>query len=291
MASPFESFPSGFPVAAEDYVAPKDTEYGINFDAPSYDPMEDARDRDRTRVLKSLYPYGFLNPSALRPDPASLAQPLGILRQNMVQKMDQEGEDGEWNLVEFVPAWTDPDWGDRFTWTGPVNVDDPLVKMYMRPGLLQQQRPALLPDDIATRGVSEVAKRYGIDPAHRDDPFYGQSGITPTYQTFQVALGFARPTPASEQDKDIINEDDLKALFNKFEADALARDQDASEDSFRDQLENARMGIATDLGIDTEIAGAIMAIMDLVFKREEQEEYQRLLLAGNTSNEVRLCGP
>lgn len=282
-------YPPGFPVPAEDYIGYSITDYGVDIQMPDYTPEDDQRDDNRTRDLESLYPYEFLDPTATRPDPQNIQEPVGALRKEMVDKMQQDGESGDWTLVEFVPAWTDPGWSDRFVYTGPTQSDDPQVKMYMRPGLLQKQRPALLPSDIATRGPTEAAKRYGIDPVHQGDVFYSHSGVTPTTANFSVPLLFARVTPSNQGEKDMVDVDDLTALVAQFEASARARGGDTTEEAFRTHLEDVAGGAQSDLlQVDSEIAMALLAVLEQVQQREEQEEYQRLLFAGNTSNEVRI---
>lgn len=280
-----------FPVPPKYYAPHPPDAFGIDLELPEYTSEDDEIDDDRTRDLWSLYPYELLDPSASRPASQDLKQPIGLLRKEMVKKMEQNGEDGEWNLVQFVPAWTDPDWGDRFVYTGDVDSDDePEVRMYTKPGFLQKQRPALLPNDIATRGPSEAAKRYGIDPIHVDDPFYSRSGITPTTWTFQVPLVLPRVTPSNQGEKESVDENDLNALAELFEDAARLRGEDTSEENFQLHLENTAAGIPSELvQVDSEIATALLTVMKNVQKREEQEEYQRFLFGGNTSNEVRSC--
>lgn len=283
-------YPPGFPVAAEEYQPYSNADYGIDLDVPDYTDQDNARDDDRTRELVSLYPYELLDPSAARPNPQNAPEPLGALRKEMVRKMQQNGENGDWSHVEFVPSWTDPDWSDRFVYTGPTQSNDPLVQMYMKRGDMQKQRPALLPDDIATRGPTEAAKRFGIDPAHHHDPFYHHSGVTPTTVNFSIPLGYARVTPSNKGERDLVDVDDLKALTAQFEVDARARGRDTSDDALRTHLEMVAGGSPSDLiQVDAEIADSLLKLLDKVAQREEQEEYQRLLFAGNTSNEVRIC--
>lgn len=282
-------YPPGFPVPAEDYDGYSIADYGIDIDIPDYTPEDDRRDNNRTRDLESLYPYEFLDPTATRPDAQDIQEPIGALRKEMVDKMQQDGESGDWTLVEFVPAWTDPGWSDRFVYTGPTQSDEPQVKMYMRPGLLQKQRPALLPADVATRGPTEAAKRYGIDPAHQDEAFYSHSGVTPATPNFSIPLGYARLTPSHQGEKDTVDVNDLTALAAQFEASARARGGDTTDEAFRTHLEDVAGGAPSDLHqVDAEIAMALLAVIEQVQQREEQEEYQRLLFAGNTSNEVRI---
>ncbi|ROW04465.1 hypothetical protein VMCG_04940 [Cytospora schulzeri] len=280
-------YPPGFPVPAKYYNVNSFEEYGIDIDLPGYTSEDDSRDDDRTRDLKSLYPYEFLDPNATKPDPQNIPELAGELRMEMVDKMQQDGESGDWTLVEFVPAWTDPDWGDRFVYTGSAQSNDPQDRIYMKPGLLQKQRPALLPADITTRGPTEAAKRYGIDPARQGDPFYSHSGITPTTANFGIQLGYARVTPSNQGEKDMVDMDDLTALAAQFETSARARGEEATDEAFRTHLEDVAGGKPSDLvPVDTEIAAAILALMEQVYQQEEKEEYQRLLFAGNTSNEL-----
>lgn len=281
-------YPPGFPVPVEEYDPPTGADYGLDIYPPDYTVQNNARDDKRTSKLTFLYPYEFLDPTAPRQNQPVAPEPLGALRKQMVSKMQQDGESGEWALIEFTPPWTDPDWSDRFVYTGPYQSDDPLVKMYMRPGMLQSQRPALLPQDIATRNPTEAAKRYGIDPVHQQDPFYRHSGVTPTAASFRMPLGYPRAAPSSQGERDMVDVDDLDALMAQFEADARARGGDTSEDAFRAHLEDVEAGSPSSLAkVDAEIAAALLGVLDIVVRLEEQEEYQRALFSGNTSNEVR----
>lgn len=283
-----DTYPPGFPLPAEDYSEYPDDAYDIDTSILIYTAAEDHRDNERTRQLDLLYPLKFLDPTSPNPNPLDVQVPVGHLRQEVVKKMEQNGARGNWSLVEFVPAWTDPDWNDRFVYTGPTESDDPQVQMYMKPGLLQKQRPALLPGDIAIRGPTEAAKRYGIYPFRHSDPFYGYSGVTPTRPYFEVPLGYARVTPSNQGDRTVVDVDDLNAVVTQFEVSARTQGEENTEDNLRAHLEIAASGTVTNLvQIDPEIANALLSVMKHVYEHEEKEEWQRLLFAGNTSNDVR----
>ncbi|KAK1976382.1 hypothetical protein LZ30DRAFT_785622 [Colletotrichum cereale] len=84
---------------------------------------------------------------------------------------------GTWQFIEFVPAWTDPLWDGRDT----VMVeDDDGNHLVRKRGLLNRLRPAQLPQD-RSQNPSAFALRFGIHPDRAD----GRSRLTPTRSTFR----------------------------------------------------------------------------------------------------------
>ncbi|KAK2001901.1 hypothetical protein LX36DRAFT_733082 [Colletotrichum falcatum] len=83
---------------------------------------------------------------------------------------------GAWEFIEFVPAWTDPLWDGHDT----VMVDGDLGHLVRKRGLLNRLRPAQLPQD-RSRNPTAFALRFGIHPDRTD----GRSRLTPTRSTFR----------------------------------------------------------------------------------------------------------
>ncbi|KAI3393511.1 hypothetical protein diail_4188 [Diaporthe ilicicola] len=283
-------YPDGFPIGIETY-DPHDI--GVDEADETLPPDSQwARQMDdtRTRRLQSLYPYDILDPNGIWPAPQDFPPPIGQLRTEMIQAMAAGGTSGQWEQVEFVPAWTDPDWSNRFVYTGQAGlnpVDDPQYQLYAKQGFLQTQRPALRVDDIV-RSPTDAAKRYGVDPTRMDDPLYGNSGVTPTQADFNIQLAKPRVTPSNQGVRGAVGRDDHDALFDQFQAAMQGQGANATEDGFRQVLSNAAAGMNTVLGAacDAEIANALLEINNRMNRWEEREEYQRLLLGGNSTDEL-----
>ncbi|KAL1847852.1 hypothetical protein Daus18300_013799 [Diaporthe australafricana] len=282
-------YPDGFPIGIETY-----DPHDIGVDEADDSLPPDSRwaqqvDDTRTRRLQSLYPYDILDPNGVWPAPQAFPPPIGQLRTEMIRAMAASGAGGQWEQVEFVPAWTDPDWSDRFVFTGQAGlnpVDDPQYQLYAKQGFLQTQRPALRVDDMP-RSPTDAAKRYGVDPTRMDDPLYGNSGLTPTQANFNVQLPNPRVTPSNQGVRGAVGRDDYDALFVQFQAVMRGQGADASEDGFRQVLSSAAGGMNTVLGAvcDAQIATALLEVINRMDRWVEREEYQRLLLGGNATDE------
>ncbi|KAK1593785.1 uncharacterized protein LY79DRAFT_605336 [Colletotrichum navitas] len=83
---------------------------------------------------------------------------------------------GTWEFIEFVPAWTDPLWDGHDT----VVVDEDLGHLVRKKGLLNRLRPAQLPQD-RSQNPTAFALRFGIHPDRTD----GRSRLSPTRSTFR----------------------------------------------------------------------------------------------------------
>lgn len=254
---------------------------------PPQAPLNDPR----RRLFDSLYPLDLL--VADPPVPAaSLPAPIGRLRTQLPQVFLQNAT-GEWKYVEYVPAWSDPDWGSRYIWTEDAsNAQDQMTQSYARPGMLQLQRPAMRPDD-APHNPTEAAKRWGIYPWRVWDglqdqlPLQGWSGVTPRVAGFPVVqLDQPRFSPDAGGLVDVVTLQDLANERQRYE---WSRRQRFGLETTDDDFEQALRVVASDPtvgAIKTEKAASLLALLEAWQRREEREEYQRLLFAGNTANEV-----
>lgn len=283
-------YPDGFPIGIETYdphdIGVDEADDTLPPDSQWAQQIDDAR----TRRLQSLYPYDILDPNGVWPAPELFPPPIGQLRTETIGAMAASGSGGQWEQVEFVPAWTDPDWSDRFVFTGQAGlnpVDDPQYQLYAKQGFLQTQRPALRVDDM-TRSPTDAAKRYGVDPTRMDDLLYGNSGVTPTQPDFNIQLPNPRVTPSNQGVRGAVGRDDYDALLVQYQAVMRGQGGDATDDEFRQVLSNAAAGMNTVLGAacDAQIATALLEIINRMDKWVEREEYQRLVLGGNATDEV-----
>lgn len=249
----------------------------------------------RTRQFRSLYNLELLDRQ--RPlDVASTLGPgadLGVLRKRWHRRF-QQGSNGDWNYVEYVPAWTDPDWDERYVWTG-TNApawpaDHPLAKQYAKPGLMQTLRPALRDSDNVLN-PSAVAKRWGIYPYRTGQTqLNGSSGLTPTQPGFPtVPLDIPTWSYAKNQVWLEVTIDDLKAARNDYDLQMQAANREASDEGFRWYLEDTANSVPR--GSETwDQADKMVQLFDLCVEQERREEYQHMLFSGNTTNEVRMSG-
>lgn len=287
----YDIYPPDFPLSPAVYEP-----HELAEDMAEVEIRKEDRDSDQFRNLVSLYPISFLDPDGImgQPDARYAPLPIGQYRKEMYEKMAASGAGGEMQYVEFVPPWTDPDWSSRFVFLGqpgedPVN--DPQYKMYAKEGLLQGQRPALREEDLL-RDLTPASKRYGVDPAMLEDAFYGKSGITPTQGTFNIQLGNPRMTPSNQGVRNVIDRDDYDALYTQYRNAVAGQGGMATEDDFVRVLRFVAAGTMNPIlgtACDPEIANALLAYMAGAEKVALNEEYQRLIFAGSTSNEVRMC--
>lgn len=227
----------------------------------------------RSRKLASFYDIGLLVNQPNR----FPTQDIGVLRTKWQQAFQQTGT-GAWEFVEYVPAWTDPDWDTRFLYIKGAETEDAVTAQYAKPGTLQTQRPALLPGDAQYR-PSDAAKRWGFYPFQaknrgNDDPD-GRSGMTP------IASGF--PSINLQRQRKTVTVQDLDWERRRYNQSAGAQ---ASDDGFRQAILN-KLGESQAGSEDwAEYCRALLILQDIITSREERDEYQRFLLSGNTSNEV-----
>lgn len=230
-------------------------------------------------------------------------QSYAVLRKKWRTRFQRAGN-GSWDHVEYVPAWTDPDWDERYVCLrGPGQdtvwpSDLPPASLYARRSGMQIQRPALRPGDATALNPTAGAKRWGVYPYRRAGAGTGtnpqqqqqqsagtSSGVTPTQPGFPtVRLDF----PQWSDDKNSawleVTVEDLNAARAQHRA--QVGDAAASEEAFRAYLAN----LATVYPRGTLLwdqADKLLRLLDLVADRETREEYQRLLFSGNTTNEVR----
>lgn len=252
--------------------------------ASPYDPQR--------REFNSLYPLKWLVADAPVAN-ASLTAPIGRLRTQLPQAFLQNGK-GEWKYAEYCPAWSDPDWGSRFTWTSDATNtgNDQMTESYTRPGFLQTQRPALRPDDAALN-PTEAAKRWGIYPWRVWDGLQNQltlngwSGVTPRMADFPVVqLEQPRFSPDAGGLVDVVT---MQDLANERQRHEMYRRQQLGLETTEEDFERALRDVSTDPTagpIKTEKAASLLALLEVWQRKEERDEYQKLLFGGNTSNEV-----
>lgn len=256
-------------------------------------------ERAEYRRFESLFPYRFLDPNGVQDPPRGVVErPIaGQLREELIRKVGASG-----HHVEFVPPWTDPQWNERFKFTGqkprkegeevneddPNPNDDPDYRMYAKQGMMQMQRPALREED-AIRNPTDAAKRYGIDPNKVDNVYYGNSAATPMQANFNVQLQNPRVTPSNQGVRAVVDKADYDAVYDQYRNAVAAQGGYATKDDFRGVLMTVAPGtINPALGpnCDAQMANALLQYMDKKNKIELQEEYQRLLFGGNTASEV-----
>lgn len=249
----------------------------------------------RRRDFESLYPIGWLVNAA---PPASGTSyplaPIGQLRTQWQQAF-QQAANGAWHFVEYVPAWSDPDWSTRYTYTRAPGLDsgsDALARQYAKPGLLQTQRPALRAED-ALLNPTAAAKRWGVYPFQaweglegRFVTWKGWSGTTPKGAEFPtIALDQPRFSVALGRMMNVLTVADVVDERQKITASRTAVGRETSDDDFRKALR----AVALDVNAEparADVAGSMLALFESMHRSEERLDYQRLLFAGNTSNEV-----
>lgn len=316
--------------------------------SPPPSPRADVDD-PRRRTLDSLYPLDWLvedeGPSSSSSSPASppaaaqgqqqAAPPsgrsssssrvlptIGKLRTRW-QEAFQQNRAGEWDYVEYVPAWSDPDWDARYVYTGITTTtkdkdegngadeddddedddedddddgDEMVRRKYAKPGLLQTQRPALRPEDAARR-PTDAAKRWGVYPYQQWENTAGWvngggwSGVTPraagfSHQPAEVPLAYPRPAAAARGGavQRSVSVDDLVRERQAYGEGCRGRGEEPSEEGFRVALQRMSVDAADVLRAD--LAGSLLVMLEAVERVEEREEYQRLIFGGNTSNDV-----
>lgn len=289
-------YPPGFPLSPAEYEINELAEDLADDELSAGRYRDRAQESNQFRELTTLFPFEWLDIDGIwkREKPQDVQLPMGQLRKEMIQNIAASGAGGQWQYVEFAPPWTDPDWSSRFIYTGedgedPVN--DPLYKMYAKRGYLQTQRPALRDED-ARRDLTAAAKRYGVDPTMMDDATYGKSGVTPTQGNFNVQLGDPRVTPSNQGLKNVVDKDDFDAVYGLYRAAVAARGGLATEDDFKRVLGAVAAGTPyPDLGpaCDAQIATALLQYMAGLDRLILREEFQQLIFAGSTSNEVCIC--
>lgn len=256
-------------------------------------PQADPND-PRARDFDSFYPLKWLVADPPIP-PASLPPPVGQLRTQLQQAFLQNAQ-GEWKYVEYVPAWSDPDWGSRFIWTDDATNagQDQMTESYTRPGFLQTQRPAMRADDAALN-PTDAAKRWGVYPwrawtgLESRLTLKGWSGVTPRMAGFPV-VQLEQPlfSPDAGGLVDVVT---MQDLANERQRHDMYRRQQFGLETTDEDFEQALRNVSSDPTagpIKTEKAASLLALVEAWNRKEEREEYQRLIFGGNTSNEVSL---
>lgn len=279
-------FPDDFPLDVDVY-----DQVQIDNDSPS--PPQANPNDPRRRDFTSLYPLNWLTDALDAQTVAAYPQAgMGRLRTKWQQTFEQN-LNGTWDFVEYVPAWSDPDWSSRYNFVQGATADDEIARQYAKPGVLQSQRPALRPED-ARLNPTEGAKRWGIYPYQQWANTAGWtstsswSGTTPRTPYFpSIPLNIHRPSNArGGRVQTDVTLDDLNQERLGYEQSCQQRGVMSSDEGFRQML----TAMSTDASdpVNADIASAMLAMFEAVSHREEREEYQRLLFGGSTSLEVRV---
>lgn len=281
-------FPEDFPLDISVY---DQVQFG-DYHPPS--PAQASPNDPRRRDFDSLYPLDWLvnDPAASAAPIAYAPAPIGRLRREWQQAF-QQNANGDWNFVEYVPAWCDPDWSTRYTYTRDANAADMdvITRQYAKPGMLQTQRPAMRPED-AFLNPTDAARRWGIYPWQEWDGLEGQfslkgwSGVTPRAPGFPtVKLDQPRFSPDKGELVDIVTVEDMANERQRLAGWRAQRGLETTDEDFRQSLRDISLD-PTAGPVKTEKAASLMALLETVERIEEREEYQRLFFAGSTSNEV-----
>lgn len=235
-------------------------------------------------VARAFRTYYDLNLLAGRPSmyPQEDMFMLRLKRQQAFQQADN----GDWDDVFYVPPWTDPDWDSRFTFIKDAKPLDDITAQYAQPGLLQLQRPALLPKD-AQYNPTDAAKRWGFYPWQplkdgNNDPT-GKSGLTPTVVHFP-SLPLRRAIMASDgQPVTTVSNEDMERARREYEQRCATNRVQSSDVGFRRELEEVAGDEASGYRY---YARALLALLDSTLEKEQAEAYQRFLFYGHTTQEV-----
>ncbi|KAF3766937.1 hypothetical protein M406DRAFT_69114 [Cryphonectria parasitica EP155] len=275
--------------------------YLQNPGAPDQGHGDDDDDNDdgglqdpRPRQWDSLYDLNQLvTQPGVYPGPS---QPLGMLQKEWRAKFEQNNN-GSWNYVEYVPAWTDPEWSERYVYIQDAEPadDDPRTRIYAKPGMLQKLRPALLPSDAQHRPTAE-AKRWGFNPYpshynlgtthlnNTNDPS-GHSGVTPTAARFpDVPVSVPQGADGDRATLYHVNLKDLAAHRAKYDQSCVARGTQPTDGAFIQFLLNIWKN--DPVPAKAALAEALLALWEMNIKKMETNEYQRMLFQGNTSQEL-----
>ncbi|CAN8102336.1 unnamed protein product [Discula destructiva] len=229
----------------------------------------------RSRNFTSFWDLNLL---VARPDRYP-TQDIGVVRTKWQQAFQQAGN-GAWDFVEYVPAWTDPDWDSRFLYIQGAVAEDALTVQYAKPGLFQTQRPALLPAD-AQYGPSDAAKRWGFFPwqakEQGNDVPDGHSGVTPTLTNLPL------DTSQRMEERISVTAQEFQRELLDYEKTAGVR---ATTQGFRQALMDKIHQLSEHAGNEAQVDYARALLTFMGSAREERNDYQRFLFGGSTTNEL-----
>lgn len=288
-------WPAGYPLPINDtyYSWPPDDATPDPAHTPTPDPVD-----PRARTFRSLYNIDLLD---RRRPPAAAGGPgadYGVLRKKWNTRF-QRAHNGGWDYVEYAPAWTDPDWDERYVYTGPNAVawpaDHPLAGQYVKPGTFQTQRPALLASDRALRPTA-TAKRWGVYPYQAGDRDRsgaaardGSSGVTPTTLSAFPSVPLARPrwSNAFRALRTVVTVEEIWEQRERYDLETRAAGGESSDEGFRAWLVDAtnRLSPETD---EWDLADKVLQLSDFLLDTNRRRDYQSVMFAGHTTNEVRM---
>ncbi|KAF6822630.1 hypothetical protein CMUS01_11005 [Colletotrichum musicola] len=171
------------------------------------------------------------------------------------------GLQGCWEYIEYVPEWTDPMWHDSQLEVERNDGSQYLVRPH---DMLRYLRPAQLPQD-RLQNPTAMATRYGIYPDRRD----GRSRMTPTRQAFsRFAVNGTKP-------------DEFNGRFVWGQVNQLAQNEGMDVDDLLKKYSSLTKDEARMLpGVHQ------FALLSMV-QMQDDEDWQRALLQGLSTNEVR----
>lgn len=285
-SAPSDGWPAGYPLPIDDIY----NSWPANDSAPSSVRSSPQAVDPRVRYFRSLYNLDLLD----RRSAVDIAHDVGpgadyaILRKKWKQRF-QRDQNGNWDYVEYAPAWTDPEWDERYVYMGvaaPWPDDHPLARQYAKPGSMQAQRPALRSSDRYLN-PSATAKRWGFYPYQTVPTLDGSSGVTPTKLEFPtVPLAIPRWSDSMKAVQTEVTIDDMKLHRQQYEAETQAAGGTPSDEGFRSYLVEATNRLPRESEL-WDLADKLLQLFDLMAEQERRQDYQSMLFSGNTTNEVR----
>ncbi|KAH0441192.1 hypothetical protein CcaCcLH18_02102 [Colletotrichum camelliae] len=179
---------------------------------------------------------------------------------NMPKPPPKQEYAGRWNYIEFVPEWNDPLWVDPQL---EIDEEDPHKRLVRPNDLLRYLRPAQRPED-QIRKPTAMALRFGIFPMRQD----GRSRMTPTRSTFrQFAVG---------------------GTANKVSGEDVAREAERLAKHFGDDSVEALLKkyASMDPSGKGRLSEESAFVLNAMTSMQEDEDWQRILFLGATTNEL-----
>ncbi|KAJ0272929.1 hypothetical protein COL940_010158 [Colletotrichum noveboracense] len=169
---------------------------------------------------------------------------------------------GRWNYVEFIPEWNDPLWVDPQL---EIDEEDPHKRLVRPKDLLRYLRPAQRPED-QIRKPTAMALRFGIFPMRQD----GRSRMTPTRSTFRQ---FA-----------------INGTANKISGEDVAREAEELAKNWGDDSVEALLEryASLDPSGKGRLSEESAFVLNAMTSMQEDEDWQRILFLGATTNEPAL---
>ncbi|KAI8150703.1 hypothetical protein K4K49_006492 [Colletotrichum sp. SAR 10_70] len=167
---------------------------------------------------------------------------------------------GRWNYIEFVPEWNDPLWVDPQL---EIDEEDPHKRLVRPKDLLRYLRPAQRPED-QIRKPTAMALRFGIFPMRQD----GRSRMTPTRSTFRQFT--------------------VNGTANKISGEDVAREAEELAKNWGDDSVEALLEryASLDPSGKGRLSEESAFVLNAMRSMQEDEDWQRILFLGATTNEL-----